>query len=217
MSAKVILADDHQIVREGLHAVLHKHSDIEIVGEAKTGAEAVELCRKLRPDVVVMDIGMPDLNGMEATRQIVNETPDVAVLALSMHSDRQFAAGMFAAGASGYLLKDCAGEELAEAIRTVIRGQCYIGSGIAANVINDYRQRLGEAEDTPWSVLTERQREVLQLIAEGRTTKQIAAQLYVSVKTVESHRRHIMERLGIHTVAELTKYAVREGLTSVDT
>ncbi len=217
MGIRVVLADDHQIVREGLRAVLDKQADIEVVGEANSGAGAIELCRELHPDVVVMDIAMPDLNGIEATRQILKATPEVQVLALSMHSDRQFAAGMFAAGACGYLLKDCAVEELTEALRTVVRGQSYVSSEIAGTVIADYRQRLTAAEDTPWSVLTERQREILQLIAQGRTTKQIAEQLYISVKTVEAHRQHLMDRLDIHSVAELTKYAVREGLTSLDT
>jgi len=216
MSIKVILADDHQIMREGLRSVLEKQKDMEVVAEAKNGREAVELSQELSPDVIVMDIAMPDLNGIEATRQIVAQAPEVKVLALSMHSDRRFAAGMLSAGASGYLLKDCASEELVQAIRTVTSGQSYLSPGITDTMINDYAQRISDSDGSAFSVLTNREREVLQLLAEGRTTKQIAEQLYVSVKTVETHRQHLMEKLDVRSVAELTKYAVREGLTSLD-
>ncbi len=216
MSIRIILADDHQIMREGLRSVLEKEKDIEVVGEACNGRQAVELCQQLTPDVIVMDIGMPDLNGMEATRQIVGRSPDVKVLALSMYSDRRFAAGMVSAGASGYLLKDCAAEELIHAIRTVCAGQFYLSPGITNTMVSDYAQRVSASDESVFSVLTTREREVLQCLAEGRTTKQIAEQLFISVKTVETHRQHLMEKLGFHSVAELTKYAIREGLTSLE-
>lgn len=217
MSISVLLADDHKITRQGLRSMIEKESDLEVVGEAEDGREAVELVKETSPDVVVMDISMPDLNGIEATRLILDEASNTHVLALSMHADRRFAAGIFSAGARGYLLKDCAFDEVVEAIRTVSRGKAYLSPDISEVMLDDYVDRLGEEEDaSAFSVLTDRQREVLQLLAEGRTTRQIAQDLHVSVKTIESHRQNIMEKLDIHNVAELTKYAVREGLTSLD-
>jgi DNA-binding NarL/FixJ family response regulator len=217
MSIRIILADDHQIIREGIRSLLDKEPDMEVIGEAKNGREAVDLTVQLVPDVVVMDIGMPDLNGMEATRQIVEQVSDVKVLALSMHSDRQFAAGILAAGASGYLLKDAAFDELAEAIRSVHKGQCYLSPGITGVVLNDYVERLAKPGDTtPFSALTKREREILQLLAEGWTTKRISENLHVSIKTVETHRQHVMDKLELHSLADLTKYAIREGLTSLE-
>lgn len=217
MSISVILADDHKITREGLRTMIEKERDIEVVGEAEDGREAVELVADLSPDVVVMDISMPDLNGIEATRMILDEDTHTRVLALSMHSDRRFAAGIFSAGASGYLLKDCAYEELAEAIRTVAQDRKYLSADMTDVMLDDYVEMLSDDDDqSAFSVLTDRQREVLQLLAEGRTTRQIAQDLHVSVKTIESHRQNIMQKLDIHNVAELTKYAIREGLTSLE-
>ena len=190
---------------------------MEVVGEAKNGREAIELAIEHVPDVVVMDIGMPDLNGMEATRHIVEQVSDVKILALSMHSDRQFAAGILAAGASGYLLKDSAFDELAEAIRAVIRGQCYLSPGITGVVLNDYVERLCQLRQlASLATLTKREREILQLLAEGWTTKRIAEDLHVSIKTVETHRQHIMDKLELRSLADLTKYAIRQGLTSLE-
>lgn len=218
MSIRIILADDHQIIREGIRALLDKESDMEVVAEAANGREAVRMAIQHQPDVVVMDIGMPDLNGMEATRQIVEQASDVKVLALSMHSDRQFAAGILAAGASGYLLKDSAFEELAEAIRAVVRGQCYLSPGITGVVLSDYVERLADPGGSlPFATLTKREREILQLLAEGWTTKRIAEDLHVSIKTVETHRQHIMDKLELRSLADLTKYAIRQGLTTLDT
>ena len=216
MTARVLLADDHHIVRQGLRSLLDRQKDVQVVGEADNGRAAVQLALKLSPDIVVMDIGMPALNGVEATRQIVSQSPNVKVIALSMHSERQFVARMLEAGASGYLLKDTVFEELAEAIRVVREGGTYLCRRITPVVVGDYVKTLKARDLVGVPSLTPREREVLQLIAEGNTTKGTALRLSVSVKTVETHRQHIMEKLGIDSVAELTKYAVREGLTSLD-
>jgi DNA-binding NarL/FixJ family response regulator len=213
MAIRTILADDHKMFRDGLRALIEKEQDIKVIGEAENGRTTVQLARELSPDVVVMDIGMPDLNGVEATRQIVTQCPSVRVIALSMHSDKRFVTEMLHAGASGYLLKDCAFQELAQAIRTVARNQAYLSPRIAGVVVTDYAGRLPA---TKVAALTPREREVLQLLAEGKNTKEIASALNVSVKTVETHRAQIMERLDLHSVAELTKFAIREGLTSLE-
>ena len=215
MTIRVLLADDHRIVRDGLHALLEAEEDLEIVGEAEEGRTAVLLAAQTKPDVVIMDIGMPDLNGMEATRRIMEAVPEVKVIALSMHSDRRFIEGMFKAGAAGYLLKDAAYEELVRAVRTVVSGRPYLCPTIAATVIDGYVHPAG-GRDSARSVLTPREREVLQLLAEGNSTKQIALSLDVSVKTVETYRSRLMEKLDLRSVAELTKYAVREGLTFLE-
>jgi DNA-binding NarL/FixJ family response regulator len=212
---KVLLADDHKIVRDGLRTLLEKHAEIQVVGEAEDGRETVLQTRKLLPDIVIMDIAMPELNGIEATRQILSESPDVKVIALSMHSDRRFVTEMLKAGASAYLLKDCAFEELVIAIRTVLKGKIYLSPGIAGVVIESYIKSTPRSEVSVFSLLSDREREVLQLMAEGRTTKEIASHLNVSIKTVETHRTNIMTKLDIHSIAELTKYAIREGLTSL--
>ncbi len=216
MSIRVILADDHMIMRQGVRAMLEKEPDMEVVAEADNGRTAVELTRKLQPDVIVMDLTMPDLNGVEATRQVVAEYPGVKVLALSMHSDKRYVAGVLGAGASGYLLKDCALEELVRAIHAVVANQTYLSPGIAGIVVEGYIAHLPATESALMSNLTAREREVLQLIAEGKTIKEIASTLHVSVKTVETHRQQIMNKLDIYSVAELTKYAIREGLTALE-
>ena len=217
MKTRVLLADDHKIMREGLRSLLAVSPGVEVVGEAGDGRSAVQLALKLSPDVVVMDIGMPDLNGVDATRQIKARAPQIKVIALSLHSDERFISGMFKAGASGYLLKDGAFEELARAIRTVADGHTYLCPRIAKTVVRDYLRNAPAVPMTGGPTLSDREREVLQLIAEGKSTKEVAGRLDVSVKTVETHRARIMERLGVHSVAELTKYAVREGLTSLET
>jgi len=217
MSIRILLADDHKITRQGLRSLLDKQSDMEVVAEAEEGRTAVRLVRELLPDVVIMDVSMPDLNGMEAARQITREFGDVRIVALSMHSDSLFVTEMLKSGASGYLLKDCAFEELALAIRTVVAGKTYLSPSISGVVVDDYLHRLSKADFSGLEVLTSREREVLQLLAEGKSTKQIALKLHISVKTVETHRRQIMNKLDIHTVAELTKYAIRKGLTSLET
>jgi DNA-binding NarL/FixJ family response regulator len=215
MSVRIILAEDHRITREGLVNLLQERPDMEVVGEAENGREAVRLARELSPDLVIMDVTMPDLNGIDATRIITSGSNNTKVIALSMYSDKQFVQGMMQAGASGYLLKDCAFEELVSAIQAVIQGDTYLSPGIAGIVVQDYLNKLTTDRSSADTVLTNREREVLQLIAEGNSTKEIAARLTVSVKTVETHRRQIMEKLGIFSIAELTKYAIREGLTSL--
>jgi len=217
MSIRILLADDHKITREGLCSLLDKQQDMEVVGEAEDGRTAVTLVRELVPSVVIMDVSMPDLNGIEAARQIVDQFPDVKIIALSMHSDTLFVTEMLKSGTSGYLLKDCAFEELALAIRAVVAGKTYLSPSVSGVVVDDYLHRLSRADFSDSEVLTDREREVLQLLAEGKSTKQIALKLHISVKTVETHRRQIMNKLDIHTVAELTKYAIRKGLTSLET
>ena len=217
MTIRILLADDHKITREGLRSLLDKQQDMEVVGEAEDGRTAVTLVRELVPSVVIMDVSMPDLNGVEAARQIVGQSPDVKIIALSMHSDTLFVTEMLKSGASGYLLKDCAFEELALAIRAVVAGKTYLSPSVSGIMVDDYLHRLSKADFSDSEVLTDREREVLQLLAEGKSTKQIALKLHISVKTVETHRRQIMNKLDIHTVAELTKYAIRKGLTSLET
>ncbi len=216
MSTRIILADDHGIMREGLRALLEKQPGIEVIAEAGNGRTTVELSRELKPDVVIIDISMPDLNGIEATRQIVAESPGVKVIALSMHSDRKFVREMLSAGASGYMLKDSAFEELDKAISTVNDNQTYLSPGVADTVVKDYLGKIVTDNSAASIALTNREREVLQLFAEGKTTKQIASLLCVSIKTIETHRKQIMDKLGLNSIAELTKYAIREGLTSLE-
>jgi two-component system response regulator NreC len=217
MSIRVLIADDHKIMLAGLRSLLEKQADFEVVGEAENGRKAVKMVQEKTPDVVVMDVSMPDLNGMEATTQIIESLPETKVIALSMHSDKRFVMGMLRAGASGYLLKDCASQELANAIVQVAGGKKYLSPEITGVIIDDVLQG-GSSEEfsTVSSVLSPREREVLQLIAEGWSTKQIASHLYVSIKTIETHRRQIMKKLDLHNVADLTKYALREGLTSIE-
>lgn len=217
MSIRILLADDHKITRQGLRSLLEKQPDMEVVAEAEEGRTAVRLVRELVPNVVIMDVSMPDLNGMQATRKIVAEFPNVKIIALSMHSDSLFVIEMLKSGASGYLLKDCAFEELERAIRTVVADKTYLSPTISSVVVDDYLHRLSRADFADSEVLTDREREVLQLMAEGKSTKRIALELHISAKTVETHRRQIMNKLDIHTVAELTKYAIRKGLTSLET
>ena len=216
MTVRILIADDHKIVRDGLRSLLQSRPDCEVVGEASDGREAVELARKLDPDVVVIDVAMPELNGIDATTKLVSQAANVKVVALSMHSDRNFVAGMLQAGASAYLRKESAFDEIARAIDAVMEGKVFLGDGIAGVVVEDYREliaRSGLNEDIP---LTAREREVLQLIAEGYKTSEIAKLLHLSVKTIETHRRQIMEKLDLRSVPELTKYAIRHGLTSID-
>ena len=217
MSLRILLADDHRIMREGLRSLLEKQPGMEVIAEAESGKTTVQLSRRFKPDVILMDIIMPDINGIEATRQILAELPDVKVIALSMHADRKFVTEMLSVGASGYLLKDSAFEELGKALRTVANNQIYLSPKISGLVENDYLPNIATKDSSALPVLTNREREVLTLLAEGMTTKQIASCLYLSVKTVETYRKKIIDKLGFNSIAELTKYAIREGLTSLDT
>jgi len=217
MSSKILIADDHKIVRDGLRSLIDKQIDLEIIGEAEDGRATLQMTRELNPDVIVMDVSMPGLNGIDATRQIVNEFPDIKIIALSMHSDKRFVVGMFKAGACGYLLKDCAFNELIQAINTVLIGQSYISPKIATVVIkNCIHFPSTEEESLAFSILSIREREVLQLLAEGKSTKNIATHLNVSVKTIETHRKNIMTKLELDNFADLIKFAIREGLTSLE-
>jgi two-component system, NarL family, response regulator NreC len=215
MPIKVLIAEDHKIVREGICALLSKETDIKVIAEAEDGDTAVQLAKELLPDVVVMDIGLPNLNGIEATRQIVAGVPGVKVIALSMHSDRRYILEMLKAGAKAYLLKDCAFEELVQAVRNVKRNKVYLSQKITETMIND-QILLTKDESSVFTLLSDRERQVLQLIAEGMTMKEIAHSLKVSVKTAETYRQRIMEKLNMHSVAELTRYAIREGLIQLE-
>jgi two-component system response regulator NreC len=210
----ILLIDDHRLMRDGLRAVL-ENAGLSVVGEGSNGREVFPLVDRLKPDIVLMDITMPELNGIDATRRLLGEHPEIKVIALSMNSDRRYVVAMFKAGAVGYLLKTSACEELIVAIRTVSEGLNYVSPAIAAQVIGDL---VGDRPPMPAATkpLSLREREVLQLLAEGKSSKEIAVQLALAVPTVETHRRQITEKLGLHSIAELTKYAIREGLTALD-
>lgn len=212
---RILLVDDHHIIREGLATML-KQKGHEIVGEAADGRAAIRAAAELKPDVIVMDIGMAEMNGIEATRLILAADPNVRVIALSMHSDPTYVGRMLQSGAKAYLLKESAFEELAEAVAEVGRNRVYLSPKIAGVVVGDYVGRMSGSTPPPAASLTNKEREVLQLVAEGKTTKEIAQKLFITVKTVETHRQNIMNRLGIRSIAQLTKYAIRQGLTSLD-
>ena len=216
MAIRIMLVDDHKMIRDGLRALIEKHHNMEVVGEAADGQIAIQTARKLSPDVIVIDIGMPELNGIEATRRIMALKSKPRVIGLSMHADRRYVSQMLKAGASGYILKDSAFEELVQAIETVVKGRTYLSPQIAGTVVTEFKRTAKDDDGTVFSLLTEREREVLQQISEGCSTKEIASSLGVSVKTIETHRRQIMEKLNLHSVAELTKYAVKEGLTELE-
>lgn len=215
MSIRIVVADDHKLIRDGLCSLLEQQDNMEVVAETEDGRTTLQQVQKQLPDVVIMDVSMRDLNGIDATRQIVAKSPCVKVIALSVHSDKRFVIGMLTAGASGYLLKDSGFMELADAIRVVVSNKTYLSPRIAGIVTEDYLNCLTKKDFSVKPVLTAREREVLQLLAEGNSTKQTASQLHVSVKTVESHRQRIMEKTDVFNMAELTKYAIREGLTSL--
>ncbi|MFH1379192.1 MAG: response regulator transcription factor [bacterium] len=215
MSIRVLIVDDHQLVSDGLRTLLEAEPEIQVVAEAENGREAVKLVQKFLPNVVIMDITMPGLNGIDATRQIVSEYPHIKILALSMHSEKKFIRDILQSGAAGYILKDCAFEELIQAVHAVLSNQLYMSPKIR-NIMNNSYGGLCNNTIVCSGVLTKREREVLQLFAEGKTTNQIALLLVLSIKTIETHRSNIMEKLNIHSIAEITKYAIREGLTSVE-
>jgi DNA-binding NarL/FixJ family response regulator len=216
MPIEVLLADDHAIVREGLRLVLAAEPVIHVVGEAGDGREALDLVEKLRPDVVVMDIAMPKLNGLEATRQIRRRFPRTRVVILTMHENELYFLQIVKAGATGCVLKRSMGRELVAAVEAAARGESYFSPAIATTVLEDYRRLLNRPDDAVADPLTEREREIVQLVAEGQTNRQIADLLTVSIKTVQAHRANIMEKLGAHDRTELVKYAIRIGLISPD-
>lgn len=213
MSVKVLLADDHAIIRQGLRSLIEKEKDIEVAGEANDGQEVLTQLKELRPDIVIMDVTMPKMNGFATTAKLHKDYPKVKVIALSIHSNSKFVGGMLEAGAWGYVLKDDLFGQLVEAIRTVANGGTYLSPKIATVVVGDYVKRLSKDASSHIKVLNDREREVLQMLTEGKSTKEIAIKLNVSPKTIEVNRRQIMEKLNIHSVAELTKYAIREGVT----
>ena len=213
---RIILADDHDVVRAGLRGVLDRLPNVEVVGEADNGRAAVDLARSLVPSLVLMDIAMPDMNGLEATRQIVALDMGIKVLILSMHSSRQFVSEVLKAGASGYVLKNTASREVPQADTAIADGKIYLSPAIAEVVVEDYVRHVPGPGQAAFTSLSAREREVLQLLAEGKTSKEIASALHLSAKTIESHRAQIMDKLGLRTVAELTKFAIREGLTSLE-
>ena len=217
MAIRILLVDDHKIIRDGLRALIGKHPEFELAGEADNGTLAVEMAGELKPDVVIMDLSLPKLNGIEATQRICRDFPEIRVIALSMHSDKRFIVGMLNAGARAYLMKECSFEELHCAIRAVIDGNKFLSPEITSTVIDDYLRQISFYSD-PYARcdLTARESEVLKHIAEGCSTRQVADLLEISVKTVESHRQNIMDKLEARSVAELTKYAIRLGLTTLN-
>jgi len=206
----ILLADDHAVVRQGFKMILAAQPDMEIVGEAGNGREALDLAGQLQPDVIVMDVAMPELNGIEATRRIADLSPRSRVLALSMHKDSVYVREILRAGARGYLLKDSISSDLLAAVRAIARGEGYLSPGVSDAVLNDYRKHVTD----PIDLLTSREREVLQMIAEGKTNKEIATVLNLSVYTVDAHRGRIMEKLNLHSVTDLVRFAVRAGLVA---
>jgi DNA-binding NarL/FixJ family response regulator len=213
---RVLLVDDHAFVRQCLRSLIEKQPDVEVIGEAEDGRIAVDLVRELLPDVVIMDVGMPNLNGVEATRLILSEFTQVKIVALSGHSDRLHVAGMLKAGASAYVLKDCASDELVEAIIAVARGETYLCPKVTRTVIGDYIGLLSEPRRHLLETLSVREREVLQLLTEGKPAKQIALELHVTAKAIEANRRKIMKKLDAHNIPKLVKLAISGGVTSLE-
>jgi two-component system, NarL family, response regulator NreC len=211
---RILLVDDHELMREGLRSILAREEDVEIVGEASSGRDAVSLSRTLDPDVVVMDVGMKDLNGIDATRQIRHEFPEVQVIALSSHSDSRYVSAILDAGACGYVLKANAYADLRKALQAARQGKSYLCADVTQGVVD--ASLAGSRSQVDPTVLSEREREVLQLLAEGLTSPQIGKRLFIATSTVETHRRSIMRKLDIHSVADLTKWAIREGLTPLE-
>lgn len=216
MSAiRLLIADDHGIILDGFSAIVRDIEDMEVVATASDGRSAVRLAKSEKPDVVILDICMPELNGIDAARQIKLDMPGIKIISLSMHTRRKYVDGMLKAGASGYILKSCAFEEIEWAIRAVMAGKVYISPEVARTMVTSYVAFLEDETCKDADALSDREREVLQGVSEGQTTKVIADNLNLSPKTIEAHRRHLMDKLRLFSVAELTKYAIREGITSL--
>ena len=213
---RILLADDHLLLVEGLRSLLERHSNVEISGVARDGIEAVSLAFQHHPNIILMDISMPQLNGLDATRKILRDLPDTNIIMLSMHADRRYIEEALRLGARGYMLKESATRELLEAITQVQKGGLYFSESVRDQVLHDYVDSIRDIGKPPSSPLSVREREVLQLLAEGKATRDIAGVLNVSIKTIESHRKQIMDKLRLYSIAELTKYAVREGLTQLE-
>jgi len=214
---KLLVADDHKIFRQGIKKLLDEESDLQVVGEAADGREAVKKATELKPDVILMDIAMANLNGLEATKQIKKVLPDVKVIMLTMHKNEEYVLQSFQAGASGYILKEGAVEELVSAIRSIHQDKSVLSPTISKTLIDAYLRKMETGKtETPFDLLTDREREVLQLIAEGNTNREVAKLLFISVKTVEAHRAHIMQKLNIHEIARLVKYAIQKGLVDLN-
>lgn len=217
MNIRLLLADDHQLMREGLKALIDNEENMVLVGEAENGYDTIELARTMAPHVIVMDVAMPDLNGIEATRRVLEINPNIKVVALSGHLNKEFVRQMLESGASAYILKTRAYEELTRAVQEVMANRKFLSPEIAQGVVDEYVElTAASGKDSAFIILTDREREVLQLLSEGSSTKEMADVLGVSIKTVETHRRNIMEKLDLHSVAELTKYAISEGITTLD-
>jgi two-component system, NarL family, response regulator NreC len=206
---RILLADDHTILRQGLKLILSSQPDLQVIGEAANGNEVVQLAQELRPDIVLLDVAMPELNGIDATRRMMETNPKLRILVLSMHKEAVYVREILRAGARGYLLKDVIDTELLSAVRSVARGDGYVSPAVSSALLSDYRQNIHD----PIDLLTKREREVLQLIAEGKTNKEVAAKLNLSVYTVDSHRGKIMEKLNLHSTGELVRFAIKHGLT----
>lgn len=215
VNTKILIADDHEIMREGLCSLIDKENDMEVIGEASNGAEAVQMSRKLLPDVVIMDVSMPDMDGIEATYNICKQNPKIKIVVLSMYSNKQFLVDMLRAGASAYLLKEQAFKELITAIHAVLRNETYLCSRITSLVIEDFKTRVTKSEESTSPILNKKEFDVLRLLAEGRSSKQIALRLDKSPKTIDAYRRQIMQKLGTNRLADLIKYALQEGLISL--
>jgi DNA-binding NarL/FixJ family response regulator len=214
---KLLVADDHKIFRQGIKKLLEEESDLQVVGEAADGREAVKKATELKPDVILMDIAMANLNGLEATKQIKKVLPSTKVIMLTMHKNEEYILQSFQAGASGYILKEGAVEELVSAIRSIHSDKSFLSPTISKTLIDAYLRKMETGKtETPFDLLTDREREVLQLIAEGYTNREVAKQLFISVKTVEAHRAHIMQKLNIHDIAKLVKYAIQKGLVDLN-
>lgn len=216
MAVKILIADDHKIVREGLCAMFAKQADMEVVGEAEDGVAAIRIARELRPDVVILDVNMPNMDGIDAARRLLKELPETKIIALSMYAKRAFVTKMLEAGALGYVLKGGAFSELTEAVNTVLAGEVYLCAHVATVVVDDYIDRFGKGHSTSTTRLTDRELTILEHLAGGKTSKEIALLLDISIQAVDAARRRIMQKLDIESLAELVKYAIREGLTSVD-